>query len=92
MVNSTTQPLVEPAATTTFLGGIFSIVAHPFLVVTRVYETLLGVLDTVIYYVMNCLLLVFAFADDLMEFFTKTAHNVRLTQKFFQHQMYKNIN
>lgn len=64
----------------------------PFSLAVFVYESLLQFFDTVIYYVMNCLLLVFALADDIIDFCSKTTHNVRLTQKFFQHQMYKNIN
>lgn len=60
--------------------------------VTYVYETVLRVLDTTLYYLMNCVLLVLSVADNVIEFSDKVTYNVLLTQKFIKHRMYENIN
>lgn len=92
MTNATTQPLVALETSGSIVSTYLRICMSPLALVVHLYETLLHGLDTVIYYVMNCLLLVFALTDEIVVFCTRATHNVRITQKFFQHQMYNNIN
>lgn len=61
-------------------------------VVVYIYETLLLMLDTGLYYVMNCVLMTLALADSMLEFSDKVTNNVQLARKVFQHQMYNNVN
>lgn len=91
-----TEHVVEPA-TSSILESYWAIIWHPLLILSQIYERyanhpLLLVVDTAIYYVMSCLLVVLAFADKITAFVDKTKRNVQLIRTFFKHKMYENIN
>lgn len=55
-------------------------------------DRVLLVLDTIIYYVFNCLLLVMNFADDVVDFSTKVFYNYQIIHASLKHELFNNIN
>ncbi|SGZ51478.1 CIC11C00000003951 [Sungouiella intermedia] len=89
-----TQTVVEPAS---HFVTYWTILWYPFTMMSQMYERyfhtpMVAVVDTVIYCGMSCFILVLALTEGAIGFLNKAHDNVRLIRKFFQLQMYKNIN
>lgn len=60
--------------------------------VSNIMESIWLVLDTWLFYVINCMLLVLSFADAVLDFSDKVTQNFQIMSGIFKHQTYNNIN
>jgi hypothetical protein len=49
-------------------------------------------IDTLIYYIINGVMLMMSFADTVNEFTNKMQYNYKIVSTSFKHKMYNNIN
>lgn len=49
-------------------------------------------IDTLIYYIINGIMVMMNFADTITEFSTRVQYNYKIVSSSFKHKMYNNIN
>ncbi|KAK6455051.1 uncharacterized protein RJT20DRAFT_129719 [Scheffersomyces xylosifermentans] len=55
-------------------------------------ERMYNILDSILYYVMNIVMMVLLFSDLIMDFSNSFIHNYNIVMCSLKHKMYNNIN